>query len=519
MPHPAPTAISRRQLLGHGATLAGAAALGTRAADAGPARPAPLPFREAAEGAPNILLILTDQHQFETLGCMGHPTVKTPNLDRLAERGVLFRNAYCAAPACGPSRASIVTGMFPSAHGVDSNQVPILGKCRPDLGPELLRRAGYRTHLVGKLHVTPAAAPHGFATSDFHDGISALYEPNEPWLSDYVGWLADRSHGGDRQEVIDAFDASEKQIPEDVYRFAMGTDWRAPGEHSNDWVPDRAVEFLRGHDRSRPFFLQASFFGPHHPYTVPEPWASMYPPESVALPDNLDVSIDDKPIAQHHPLAPLFAGEDALSERQVRELLGQYHGQVSMIDHGIGRILDGLEARGLADDTVVVFTADHGDHAGAFGWFFKATCYADSVRVPMIIADPRDAGAPRGAVCDRVVNLVDLFPTLNAWGGGAEPRQKVAGRDLAPLVADPQSDDRDDETYAEFKGMNMVVSGGLKLMRYRRGGETFHELYDTEAEVQDGDNLWDAPDRRADRERLSKRLDELEVELAATGLD
>ena len=513
---------NRREFLHRGARVTAGLGLGSAMVDRGSGQPA-----SRSENAittddgfsdsdrPNILLIMTDQHHFEALSCMGHPVVQTPHLDRLASRGTLFQNAYCASAACAPSRASIFSGMFPSAHGVVRNNLPINGRLDPDLTPELLSRAGYHSHLVGKLHFNPAAEYHGFDSRDLHDGCSAMYDPQQPAESDYVRWLADRRFGGDRQEVVRRFDENEGQIDTDLFRFAMGSDWRSAEEHSNTWVTDRAVDFLQNRPSDRPFFLFTSYFGPHHPYLVPEPWASRHDPDAVPLPDHFAVDFSDRPIARRTPLYRLFEQQSDFTDRQCRELLAQYYGQIEMIDDGVGRILDQLDRSGLADNTVVVFTADHGDYAGQFGWFFKATCYSGAVRVPLIVADPRGEG-PRGVACERVVNNMDLFPTLNRWAGADRPTQTTMSRDLRPLLDDPAGPGWEDETFSEFAGMNMVVSRGLKLMRYRTDDGVFHELYDTAADPQDFVNLWDRPEVSKRQAKLMRRLDELKEAVKLT---
>jgi len=450
---------------------------------------------------PNVLWVMTDQHTFDALGCADHPVVETPNIDRLAERGIHFTDAYCPSPVCGPSRASIFSGRYPRAHGVDSNAVPFDDGV--DLLPELLSAAGYHTARVGKLHFEPVAAPHGFDYEREHDNMNDYYNTNAPWVSDYVEWLADRRFDGDRQAVIDRAREDERQYPVyDAYRqFYLGSNWRTEEEHSNTWVTDRSVEYIR--NREEPFFLFSSYFGPHQPMAAPGRWRDMYDPDEVPLPEEYYVGVDDKPIATR-------GGPKNWEEADYQEILAAYYGQISMIDHGIGRILDALDGEGLREDTVVAFTADHGEHAGQFGKFSKGTMYANSVRVPMVVADPDGA---TGATCAHVVNNFDLFATLLDRCGVEHDTSTVPSRSLTPLLEDPGAEWLD-RTYAELGNGRMVVDGDYKLYRvvdgewHRSGDQTYtHELYDRTERPRDGTNVWDKGDQQQRQTELLDLLD------------
>jgi len=204
---------------------------------------------------PNILFIMTDQQQAETLSCLGHPSVKTPNLDRIAARGVNFTKAYCPSPVCGPARASMFCGLYPAASGVTRNYMP--HREGTLLLPEALRRAGYETALAGKLHLAPIEETHGFEEKHLHDAGYSLYREDEPLNSEYVQWLADK-RGCGVDEIVARFNADEDCLENNPFRFIMGSNWRTDEEHSNSWVTDCTLDFLRKkHDR--PFLCLLPF--------------------------------------------------------------------------------------------------------------------------------------------------------------------------------------------------------------------------------------------------------------------
>jgi arylsulfatase A-like enzyme len=460
---------------------------------------------------PNVLWILTDQHNARALGYAGHPDVETPNIDRLADEGVAFERTYSPSPVCGPARASLFTGEYPREHGFLTNNGGFDDRRGAGLLPERLSAAGYHTALAGKLHLTPKAAPHGFDYRRLHDAPYDTYHAEEPWTSDYVRWLADR-RDWDRERVIATASDDEVAFIErgDLYGFLLGSDWRDDAEHSNTWVTDRAVAYLRDErPEGDPFFLFASYFGPHQPMRAPGEWADLYDPAEITLPTTFDLD-RDRPVvrATEAGSAPLCHLRDhPWPEARYREVLAAYFGQISMIDRGVGRLLDELERQGIREDTVVVFAADHGDHMGQFGWFFKGTMYEGAARVPLVLSDPAYPGTA-GERSDRVVNALDLYATLAARCGLA-PTPEKPSRDLAPLLAAPDRTDWADETFSELRDQWLLVGEGHKLVRARTpGGDVVHELYDLSTEPPDETDVWGDPGHRDAQERLVRRLND-----------
>jgi arylsulfatase A-like enzyme len=461
-----------------------------------------------AESEPNVLWIMTDEHVFDALGCAGHPVVETPNLDEFAASSLFFENAYSPSPVCGPARASLFTGLYPPAHGVTGNWTTFNEGVA--LLPELLQEGGYHTGMAGKLHFTPAAAPHGFDDKRLHDAMYDVYNPEEPWNSDYVAWLAEERFDGDREAVIDRANADElsrqsvSDHPTDPKRFFLGSNWRDEGEHSNDWVARETVDFL-GAEPAEPFFFYASFFAPHHQWLSGPPWDGMYDPDDVLLPEDFYVDTEDRPIAGGGRFDA--AGWD---EDDYRELLAGYYGVISHVDDAVGRILDALDEQGLREETVVIFTADHGDYAGQFGWFTKGGMYARSVRIPLIVRDPAFPGS-HGERSDRIVNNLGLFSTVLERAGVDTP--DTSSRSLTPLLERPDAPEWDNWTYSD-NGTTVIVRDDLKLIRDRtENGRMVHELYDVTDRPLDGENLWDDPAYDEERRELLAMLD-LEEERA-----
>lgn len=452
------------------------------------------------DAQPNILFIMTDQQQAETLSCLNHPVVKTPNLDRIAARGINFTQAYCPSPVCGPSRASMFCGEYPSKSGVTKNYMPHREGVL--LLPEALRSAGYETALAGKLHLAPIEDAHGFEEKHLHDAGYDVYRDDEPANSEYVKWLAEK-RGCGVDEIVDQFNADEACFKTDTFRFIMGSNWRTEEEHSNTWVTERTLDFLRK-EHDRPFFMFSSYFGPHQPMMPPEPWASMVSPDDIELPPEFLTSTDDKPLAaEKKTSSPIL--KNGLTEQQYREALAAYYGQIMMIDHGVGRILDELETQGMADNTIIVFTADHGDHAGQFGLFFKSTMYENAVRVPLLVSDP----SRTNGVCGKLVNNLDLYATLLECAGVEAP--PTASRSLVPLLENPASPEWENYTYSELYPWTMVAKDDWKLIRFRNeDGTQVHELYRLDADVADSSNVWNQPEAAAVQDELVALLDRCE---------
>ena len=458
---------------------------------------------------PNILFVMTDQHNHRAVSYADHADVETPNINRIADTGTIFEDAYCPSPICGPSRASIFTGQYPQSHGFTGNNATFSSSV--SLLPERLQQAGYTTGLVGKLHLNPKTASHGFDFKQIHDAMYDVHDSENPWHSDYVQWLADKRFDGDVEEVIRLANRDENALLDrhSMYQFLMGSNWRSVAEHSNTWVTNESLRFLQN-NRKEPFFLFTSYFGPHQPMLAPGQWADRYQPDEIELPPEFDLDPTQRPCGRatiESDIVAQYFDEYNWSEQQYRNVLAAYYGQIAMIDAGIGELLDELEEQGLDDNTVVVFTSDHGDHAGQFGWFSKTTMYANSVRVPLVINDPENR-SQGGRRTRHVVNNLSLYDTILSFAR-LDHDVDTAGRALQPLLNDPTADRWSDTTYSELPNTWMVVDGRFKLIRQERpDGRHVFELYDRSEDVPDGTNLWDRPAVREQQEALFEMVEE-----------
>ena len=418
---------------------------------------------------PNILWITTDQHNARCLGSSGSPDVRTPVLDELAHRGVRFSRAYCNNPICQPSRVSLITGQLPHRHGAYGNSFQMPDDVVPIT--QLLRSRGYHTGLIGKGHF-------GWDFVDREFDVHWLDDPGdvpdyEPLECDYLRFMID--HGVDGEGFFSG----------DV-----------PLELSNEtWVGNRAVEFLRARDPSRPFFCWVSFQRPHAPHTPSEPYKSMYDPGALQLPPNHRERMDDRGQKTRKR-----AEAERVNEAELRHTLSQYYGLISLIDAQIGRVLSELDDQNLTDRTAVFFSSDHGDFAGEYGMMFKEVGIYEPVhRVPMIACLPTVFAA--GGVCDEIVENVDLFPTACVLAGIPVP-DEVDGESLYPLLGMGGARQK------HWSTCEHEVSNALRTQRYRLyvdeqdGGE----LYDHAQDPWETRNVYEEPDYAQIRNSLERKL-------------
>jgi len=454
---------------------------------------------------PNIVLIMVDQMRFDCLGAVGHPVVRTPNLDALARRGVRFASAYTPTVPCAPARASIFTGRYPDTHGLVGGRSDHLDP--PDVAvlPELLQAAGCETALVGKLHLKPMSRRYGFGHFLRSDSFWTIYDPDEPRDSAYVKWLTD-TLGGDRaRDIVRRFDADELAYDADEVRFLLGTNVVDEEHHPTPWTAREAAALLRA-EHERPFFLNCSFFGPHQPYLCPGRWGTMYPSQEIPLPPDFHVEFEDKPIFRGFPFLSAQtarrrrAGWD---EGTYRKVLSAYYGNISMIDHYLGEVFEALDERALWDRTIVIFTSDHGDYGGQFGCFYKSLGYEGSAHVPLIVYDPRTPDP--GRVEERTVSTIDLFATALSAAGAAVPPD-TESRDLTGLLAGTE---RTWDNRAWFKQgqHSMLVRGRHKLMRGPAGEAAAYELYDLAESPMESVNRIDDPRQSAVAASMRRELD------------
>jgi len=362
---------------------------------------------------PNIVFIMADQLAAQALSLYGNTVCKTPNIDRLAEQGTVFDNAYSNNPLCVPSRASLLTGRLSPNIGVFDNANEL-----PDSAPTMahcLRQAGYQTELCGKMHFIGADQIHGFNTRSVTD----VYPSNFQWIADWSAGPAFVPSGTALNGVVEA-----------------GPCIRTMQEDYDDEVEHTCIKNLYNYARNPeqgPFFQLVSFTSPHTPFTVSQEYWDRYTDEEIDSP-----TVDVIPFEEldYHSKALFFAHgrhRHRITKTHLRDTRRAYYAMISYVDDKVGRILDTLEKTGLRDNTAVIFTSDHGEMLGERGMWFKQCFWEWSAHVPLIASVP---GMQAGDRCPSVVSLVDLLPTFTAIAGQPEQstsKLKLDGSSLLPL--------------------------------------------------------------------------------------
>jgi arylsulfatase A-like enzyme len=471
---------------------------------------------------PNILLITSDQQHWDTLG-VSNPRVKTPNLDRLAHEGTRFRRAYCNNPVCSPSRSTIITGMYPSWHGCWTIGVK-LDEEIPTVG-EYLSKAGYATTLIGKAHFQPVAStpeqeswecPPRLHDLDFwrefhgpwygFDHVEvARNHADEYWAGQHYGiWMEENGlpHWRDHFQTW----PPDKNAPRRLHT------WDLPEEfHYTTWTAERSIAAIeRAQADEKPFFLWASFHDPHPPYLVSEPWASMYDPEEMEvgtlepgelerMPPHFSLTQEEKPDFsqwRETPHANHGFHSHLISEEALKKNIAVYYGMISFMDKQIGRILDYLDEQGMADNTLIVFSTDHGHFLGQHGLIAKgAFHYEDLLRLPFLVRWP-EGGVPANRESQSLQALIDLPSTFLAAAGEAVPGQMQGVNQLPVWTGEAES--ARENVLVEFRHqptavhLRTYIDERYKLTVYR--DHTYGELFDLEADPEERQNRWDDPE-------------------------
>ena len=413
--------------------------------------------------SPNILLITSDQHRGDSYG-FENSIIYTPHLDQLAKSGTRFSACITPNLVCQPARASMLTGLLPLTHGVVDNGIDL----PPAVGEQgfagQLGRAGYRTGFIGKAHFStlhtfaPTGSPECKVSSANYpadwcgpymgfEHVELVVEGHNNWLpmkppqgQHYERWfyadgLGDRKNALYRERRPPLTDAVQ------TWNSALPVAW-----HNSTWVGDQAIRWLDRH-ADQPFCMWASFPDPHHPFDAPEPWSRLHHPDEIRLPHHRELDLERRPWwhkASHNrppgPGAEKILGNylqyPPQSDDQLRAIMANYYGMISLIDHNVGRILASLEALGVADNTYVVFTSDHGEWLGDHGLLFKGPmAYEGLLRVGLIVRGPQ---VPPNKVVDEPVSTLDLAPTFSDWAG-VPSAVLQHGSSLRPLIETAQA--------------------------------------------------------------------------------
>ncbi len=482
----------------------------------------------------NILLITSDQQHWNTLG-KANPEISTPALDKLADEGTTFTRAYCPNPTCTPTRASLITGKYPSQHGAYS-----LGTKLPETEPTVgdkLREAGYTTALVGKAHFQPLRGTEEFPSLESY-----------PLLQDLDFWKSfnDVFYGFDQVELARNHTdeahvgqhyvlwMEEKGLDNwrDYFRSPTGNNdtqkrkWLIPEEfHYNAWIAERTNHLISEyHNNEQPFFMWASFFDPHPDYLVPEPWDTMYDPNNLTIPQLVEGEHDNNPLHFQKTQTPNpdYSGyqepngngtHGLTSHLHDRDELAKdiacYYGMVSCMDKYIGQIIDHLDSLGLADNTLVIFTSDHGHYFGHHGLIAKGPFhYDDGIRVPMIARLPNQI--PAGEVSHSLQTLVDFAPTMLSLSGLPIPDDMTGVNQQAVWQGDDSK--QRDHVIVENRHqpttihMKTYIDTRFKLTVYYN--RDYGEVFDLQNDPQELKNLWSDEELR---NLLMEKLLEAEI--------
>ncbi|MFQ5974177.1 MAG: alkaline phosphatase family protein [Alphaproteobacteria bacterium] len=394
----------------------------------------------------NVLFITADQWRGECLGVLGHACVKTPNLDGLAAEGVVFRRHYTQASPCGPARASLLTGLYMFNHRSVRNGAPLDAR-HTNIAREV-RKAGYDPVLFGYTDTTldPRTLPAGDPRLSTYEGVLPGMTPVLVLPSDPKPWLRHlRGRGYPEPLSLETVYAPVEGYPGADGR---GTSYPPPVFRAEDsetaFLADEALGWLKMHE-DRAWFLHLSFLRPHEPWIAPEPYNAMY--DLDAVPPDHRAATHDEEGAQHPFLAWLIGGTRMerflprgngspanLSEVERRQIRATYYGLVTEVDHHIGRLIDYLKASGQYDNTLVVFTSDHGEHLGDHYLYGKSGYFDEAFYVPLIVRDPSpEADTARGRAIDEFTEIVDVMPTI-LDRLGLEIPVECDGRSLMPFL-------------------------------------------------------------------------------------
>lgn len=459
--------------------LTASAAVSVSAADASaPAKPR------------NVLLILSDD-LCTALGTYGRAEVKSPNIDKLASRGVRFDNAYCQYPLCNPSRASFLTGRSPKATKVITNG-PKFREFIPDTVtlPQLFKNAGIYTARVGKL---------------YHYGVPG--DIGTPGLDDPESWNETVNPRGVDKDVEDEIHTIAPPGTQGSGRFGGTLSWLSvpdeKGEHTDGIGAAEAIKLLQGH-KDKPFFLAVGFYRPHTPYVAPKKYFDMYPIDTIKLPTTPAGFKEQTPA----PAITTKPNEANMTDQQRKEAIQAYHASTTYMDAQVGRVLDELDRLDLTKDTVIVFMSDHGYHLGEYGMWQKQSLFEQVAKVPFIISAP--GMKLNGKSSQALVESLDLYPTVAELCGLPAPKY-LDGKSLVPVLKGEEIGVRD-AAFTQVQRAKDAPGYSVRTIMYRYTewayGEKGAQLYDMEKDPFQTKNLADDPAYAQPRAEMSAMIEE-----------
>ena len=441
----------------------------------------------AAEGKRNVLFLICDDLNCD-LACYGDPQVKSPNIDRLAKRGVRFENAYCQYPLCGPSRASFMTGLYPDQNLVRRNAIYIREHLPTvQTMSQMFRNGGWFASRVGKIYHYNVPKHIGTGGHDDPYSWNQTFNPRGRDVDDedLIFTLRPGSFGGTMSWLA-----------------ADGMD----EEQTDGIAAIEAVRQLRQFAKTeKPFYLAVGLYRPHTPYVAPKKYFDLYPTNKITVPSEPEGYLDTLPAAARKSIRRKKDQID-LPDDLARKAIQAYHASITFADAQVGRVLDALDETGLAENTVALFTSDHGYHMGEHGHWQKTTLFENASRVPLIMAGPGIPAESVGKSTKALAEMVDFYPTLAEWCGLKAPAY-VSGVSLMPVLKNPAT-----KNPPRTGAFTQYADGySLRTDRYRytewgEDGAGGNELYDHNSDPAEMKNLAGKAEQAATIEKLSKQL-------------
>ncbi|ULL16556.1 hypothetical protein DVH26_20195 [Paenibacillus sp. H1-7] len=374
---------------------------------------------------PNILIIMADQHRYDCIGAYGNRDIRTPNLDDLSQDGVTYDNSFCSAPFCTPSRYSFLTGLYPHQHLGWSNRSTIPKEI--DTFPRLLRQAGYRTQAVGKMHFTPTYLDLGFDSMQL-----AEQNGDGRYEDDYHRYLRERDLM-DRIDLMDQVKVYREKATQPYWDSYGALTSDLPEEHhSTTWIGNQALAALESWGEHSEL-LMVSFIKPHHPFDPPKPWDAMYDPEKLQLLPGWTEQNLPADLRMNEGFFP----HAKLTEPVLRQAMAYYYGSISQIDHKVGQMIETLKRKGLYENTLILYTSDHGEYMGYHHMLLKSNyMYEPLIKVPLIIKYPNNEQA--GERSALLVNNIDVSATLLEHAQ-VDKAKFMAGKSISSLAGNPRA--------------------------------------------------------------------------------
>jgi len=452
----------------------------------------------------NILLVMADQFRADWMSCAGTDYVETPNIDRIAKRGVIFSKASCNSPLCAPSRASLASGLYPERVGVMDNDANY-----PLEAPtyyQLLRKNGYRVGVVGKTDLHKPIHQYGLNGNTplmyhlgFTDPIDTEGKMNAAFIfegADYESISAEKEREavfftpvGPYQKYLLERNKFQVFKMDYITRMTEKPIWYSgksvlSKEDYHDWfIAKKSCDFIKNMDENSPWHLFVSFVGPHDPWDAPEKYLEKF--KDKEYPDSIeDSSNEDKPEWIKRRINKHSKG---IGEKDIQGVKQNYSGMISLIDDGIGKILDCLEEQNQLDNTIIIFTADHGEMMGDHGLFQKSVMYESALRVPFIVADP---SSERQGIIDDVsmIELIDIAPTIMEMSSIDYIEKQFDGKSFVSLLS---GEKRMHKRYqvSQLHNTHMIFDGRYKFIENKNDR---NELYDLKEDKIEKNNLIDS---------------------------